>query len=332
LNLYSYIKLFLLSLIIILPEWVFSQNLPSVCANGIVRYGVTGLPGSVFTWDVTGGSIIQNYNDSVDIQWDNNAGIHSLSYREVSAYGCQSPVGTGYVMVIKPFTDLGSDQFFCDGKSVNLDAGNGFVQYQWNDGSNARTLTASTAGIYWVDVTDNNGCTVRDSVTVGLNSSPIVNLGADVMVCAPNTAEIDAGNFGAFFEWSNGSNTQSIIAHEGDGTLWVNVTSSNGCIGSDTIKILICDAGNKLDIPNAFTPNDDGDNDIWRIGKSQDYPHMTIKVYDRWGRLVYSSESGYSKPWDGSSKGKPLPMDTYYYIVDFGDGSGTSVGSVAIIR
>jgi gliding motility-associated-like protein len=332
LNLHSYIKLFLFSLIIIMPEWVFSQDLPSVCVNGRVRYGVTGLPGSVFTWEVVGGTILQNYNDSVDVQWDNNAGIHTITYREVSAFGCASPAGIGYVMTIKPFTDLGPDLLFCEGQSVNLDAGNGFVQYQWNDGSNARTLAASASGIYWVDATDNNGCTVRDTVIVALNPRPVVNLGEDIQVCAPKTTELDAGNFGAFFEWYNGSNSQSIIAREGDGTIWVKVTDNNGCIGSDTIEILKCNAGDRLEIPNAFTPNDDGDNDIWRIGKYQDYPNMTIKVYDRWGRLVYNSEPGYPRPWNGDSKGKPLPMDTYYYIIDFGDGSSTQVGSVAIIR
>ncbi|HEX2935975.1 MAG TPA: gliding motility-associated C-terminal domain-containing protein [Bacteroidales bacterium] len=331
-NFNSYIQFFLLSLLMLLPKTVFSQNLPSVCANGRVRYGVSDLPGSTFVWDVQGGTIIRNYNDSVDVLWDSNAGIHTISYREVSQYGCSSPVGTGYVMVIKPFLDLGTDLVFCQGQSANLDAGNGFSQYIWSNGSSSRNLVASTPGIYWVDATDSNGCTVRDSVLVTVNALPVVNLGNDTMICAPKTVEIDAGNFGSFFEWSNGSTAQSIIASEGDGTIWVRVTDNIGCVGTDTIKIIQCYAGEKLQIPNAFTPNDDGDHDIWRIGKSQDYPRMTIKVYDRWGRMVYASEPGYAKPWDGSSKGKPLPMDTYYYIVDFGDGSSTQVGSVAIIR
>lgn len=330
---HPYIKLFLLSLLALLPETVFSQNLPSVCANGRVRYGVSGLSGSTYVWDVQGGQIIRNYNDSVDVQWDSNAGIHTISYREVSQYGCSSPVGTGYVVVIKPFIDLGSDLIFCQGQSANLDAGNGFSQYLWSDGSASRTLSATKPGIYWVEATDNNGCAVRDSVLVSVNLAPVVNLGNDTMICAPNTVEIDAGNFGSFFEWSkNGQTSQSIIAEEGDGTIWVRVTDNIGCVGTDTIKIIQCYAGEKLQIPNAFTPNNDGDHDIWRIGKYQDYPRMTIKVYDRWGRMVYASEPGYIKPWDGSSKGKPLPMDTYYYIVDFGDGSSTQVGSVAIIR
>lgn len=332
-NLHSYIKFILLSLLAFIPEIVFSQNLPSVCANGKVRYGVSGLPGSTYVWNVQGGEIVDNYNDSIDVRWNSDAGIHEITYREITQFGCSSPLGTGYVVVIKPFIDLGADTEFCQGQSASLDAGNGFSQYLWSDGSASRTLAATAPGIYWVEATDNNGCTVRDSVTITMNAAPVVNLGQDVMICAPNTLEIDADNFGSFFEWSKGGQTsQTIIAEEGDGAIWVRVTDANGCVGTDTIQILKCYAGDKLQIPNAFTPNEDGDHDIWRIGKSQDYPLMTIKVYDRWGRMVYASEAGYPRPWDGTSKGKPLPMDTYYYIVDFGDGSSTQVGSVAIIR
>ena len=114
--------------------------------------------------------------------------------------------------------------------------------------------------------------------------------------------------------------------------IWVRVTNEAGCEASDTIRIRPCILLGQLLIPNAFTPNNDGDNDVWRIGGTQFYPMMTVKVYDSWGRLVFDSEPGYPKPWDGVYNGKLLPMDAYYYIIDLRDHSEPLKGSVTIIR
>jgi len=332
LTLRNYILILIAS--VILPISVTrAQNLPTSCVNGKVRYGISPIPGSTVVWNITGGSIIANYNDSVDVQWGNIAGIQSLSYVEINASGCSSPEGTGYVVLNSPFTELGLTKQICIGNSETLDAGAGFSSYRWNDGSTSSTLNTSSAGIYWVDVTDAAGCTFRDSVTVAVNTLPVVNLGSNQEICEPSTLTLDAGNFGAFFEWSNGDNANSIIAREGDGKIWLRVTDTNGCIGSDTIEILKCvEIGT---IPNSFTPNGDGKNDVWHVrtaDQRNNFPNMLVKIYDRWGRLVFSSERGYGKPWDGTSKGKQLPMDTYYYIIDYGDGSKERAGSVAIIR
>jgi gliding motility-associated-like protein len=86
-----------------------------------------------------------------------------------------------------------------------------------------------------------------------------------------------------------------------------------------------------IDIPNTFTPNGDGINDTWNIKNIENYPGLTLEIYNRYGQLIYRSV-GYSKPWDGTFNGMPLPVASYYYILDPKDGSPKLSGAVLIIR
>jgi gliding motility-associated-like protein len=85
-------------------------------------------------------------------------------------------------------------------------------------------------------------------------------------------------------------------------------------------------------IPNAFTPNGDGINDLWNIKSIEAYPKCIISVYSRYGALVYQSK-GYPRSWDGTSNGTPVPTGTYYYIIDLNeDNTKPLTGYVAVIR
>jgi gliding motility-associated-like protein len=85
-------------------------------------------------------------------------------------------------------------------------------------------------------------------------------------------------------------------------------------------------------IPNAFTPNGDGVNDFWNIPELADFPTCIVSIYTRYGSLVFQSR-GYGKPWDGTSNGSPVPMGTYYYIIDpRQDNIKPLSGYVAVIR
>jgi gliding motility-associated-like protein len=87
-----------------------------------------------------------------------------------------------------------------------------------------------------------------------------------------------------------------------------------------------------INIPNAFTPNGDGFNDLWEIKALVDYPRCMVSVYNRYGNLVYQSR-GYSRPWDGTYSGKQVPVGTYYYIVDPNNGITAKLsGSVTVLR
>ena len=85
------------------------------------------------------------------------------------------------------------------------------------------------------------------------------------------------------------------------------------------------------EIPNAFSPNGDGINDVWRIKYLEFYSEATVQIFNRYGQLVYLT-TGYNVPWDGNFKGTPLPVGTYYYIINPKNGREIMKGSVTIVR
>jgi len=111
-------------------------------------------------------------------------------------------------------------------------------------------------------------------------------------------------------------------------SLWVNGKASGYGINTDGINIKNPD---KIHIPNVFTPNDDGENDFWIITGIESYPKCTVRVYNRWGKRVFFS-IGYAQPWDGKQSDQPLPIATYYYVIDLKNGSKPISGHVAIVR
>lgn len=90
-------------------------------------------------------------------------------------------------------------------------------------------------------------------------------------------------------------------------------------------------SGLNIVIPNAFSPNGDGQNDTWLIKNIENYPNSTVDIYNRSGERLYSS-IGYDIPWDGKSKNNTLPYETYYYIINLRDGSKAISGYVTVIR
>jgi len=87
-----------------------------------------------------------------------------------------------------------------------------------------------------------------------------------------------------------------------------------------------------LTIPNVFTPNGDGKNDLWNIAGKENYPDMVVKVFNRWGDLMFESDNGYTDPWDGKYNNTDAPSATYYYIIMLGDGEEDLSGTINVVR
>ena len=113
-----------------------------------------------------------------------------------------------------------------------------------------------------------------------------------------------------------------------DVTYKLTVTARGGCVASDLVFVKLLKFPT---IPNTFTPNNDGINDTWRIDYLNTYPDNFVQVFTRTGQKVFESR-GYNTPWDGTMKGKPLPFDTYYYIIEPGNGRDPITGYVTIIK
>jgi gliding motility-associated-like protein len=95
-----------------------------------------------------------------------------------------------------------------------------------------------------------------------------------------------------------------------------------------------------LIIPQGFSPNGDGINDIFEIKGITNYPDNSVSIFNRWGNMVYKAAAydNTSVSWDGTNKGDlstgtgPLPEGTYFYVIDLGDGSPIRSGYVFVNR
>jgi gliding motility-associated-like protein len=87
----------------------------------------------------------------------------------------------------------------------------------------------------------------------------------------------------------------------------------------------------KIVIPNTFSPNNDGINDVWNIEALFTYADCSVLIFDRYGQQVFKS-TGYSKPWDGNYNGSKLPQGTYYYIINLKNGTPKLSGWVLLVK
>ena len=110
--------------------------------------------------------------------------------------------------------------------------------------------------------------------------------------------------------------------------LKVNITTKEGCKGRDS---LLLKKKEQLFIPNALAPGGTDINSFWGIKGTESYPDIDVKVFNRWGNLVYE-QKGYSTPWDGTNNGKALPSGTYYYVIKHPKLEGPKVGDLTIVR
>lgn len=170
-----------------------------------------------------------------------------------------------------------------------------------------------------------------------------VELGEDVEACQSSdllelVVEVEGGTPPYRYQWSaNGealtATTDRVSVSPSEATTYqVTVTDAEELTVTDSVQVAIIDCPDQeLDIPNAFTPNGDGDNDRWEVGNLFTYDSSVVEIYDRYGHRLFRTE-GNEPAWDGRYQGKELPVGTYYYVIVLNDGSTSYKGSVTILR
>ncbi|MDR9399683.1 MAG: T9SS type A sorting domain-containing protein [Salibacter sp.] len=179
------------------------------------------------------------------------AGIYSVTVTDTN--GCSTTDGVYVVEHQIPNVVLPADSDYCADQTIayTLDAGNPLASgYLWQDNSTNQTFTATTAGTYWVEVTDMNGCTNADTMDIIEDPLPVIDLGNDTSYCDSEDFNItlDADNPTADFWWNDGSDDQTLLV-DSDGTYWVEVTSTQNCVNSDTLTV-IENASPEVDLGN----------------------------------------------------------------------------------
>jgi gliding motility-associated-like protein len=188
------------------------------------------------------------------------------------------------------------------------------------------------------------GCnTAPENVIVTVNPFVIVDAGADVEIEFNDGTTIGGnptGPGGATYVWTTSTNLDDATSANPFATpinteqfnVFVDmVLNSKTCSGTDSVIVTVLPPIYPND---GLTPNGDGINDVWNIDFLENYPECIVEIYNRWGELVFKSPPGYTIKWDGTFRRNPLPIGTYYYIIDLNDPNFPKkyTGPVTIMR
>jgi gliding motility-associated-like protein len=235
------------------------------------------------------------------------------------------------------------------------DLSGGTVQYSVNgvDFQGSGIFTGLAPGIYNVVVQDaQTGCiSASTQVTIdpvpAVPAAPLVASG-DVTYCLGDEIQplVASGSTDNYVWFADAQLTNELgvgASYQPTGQLGVStyyvVAVSGDCQSAATlVTVSVHDCTpDDIVIPGGFTPNNDGVNDYWQIiGLDEQYPNNIVYIYNRWGNLLFESEQGsYSTSmWDGTYKGDPLPVGSYYYLIMLDGSSSGDVlkGTVSIIK
>ena len=279
----------------------------------------------------------------------------SYVVRGTNSFGCSS-TDTVVVTVMQPFSmNVSPNDSICIGDRSTLVA-SGASSYNWSPSSTLNSTTASTViaspavtTTYRVIGFDGANCfTDTAFVTVAVGNYPVVNLGADMLVASGTTKQMTSVvQNGPIVNWSwspaNGlscSNCpQPIATILADITYKVKVTNNYGCSAEDTISFKTFCKDAQTFIPNAFTPDGDGINDVLMVRGSGIVTVKTFRIFNRWGEVVFERANfppnNPSYGWDGKINGIPGAPDVFVYTAEVICGNGTSFtykGNVSLIK
>jgi len=201
-------------------------------------------------------------------------------------------------------------------------------------------LTPKDSSLYKVVATNVYGCRDSAYVQVNLFRSPVANAGPDINIIKGDTAILKAYASGTAisFSWSpvqDMNNAQSIrpsVFPSLETHYKLRVVSAVGCPAAEdmvTVKVF-----NDLYIPNAFTPNDDGINDIFRVFPIEGYTLKNLSIYNRWGKRIFKTTDP-SVGWNGYINQMVQPAGIYIYVLEWIDPGGRALfkkGTLQLIR
>jgi gliding motility-associated-like protein len=280
---------------------------------------------------LTAGVVGQSY------LWNDNSTSATLTatttgtyWVEVTNGACVMRDSIDVTVFALPIIDLGNDTTLCPGNTLTLNAGNPGSSYAWSIGAQTQTVVVDSASTYVVTVTGTGNCLSTDSITIGYLAP--LNFDEEVSLCGSFNITLDAGNPGATYQWSNGATSQTIeVSTAGDYAVLVDL---GGCILYDTTTVTGVAGEGIVFIPNTFTPNKGGPNEVFFV-YGDGITDFSMVIFNRWGQLIFQTND-INKGWDGYFKGQICQVDTYVYVVQYrtvcGEKPIKKVGHVNLIR
>jgi gliding motility-associated-like protein len=344
-----------------LPEAKITNvtNRTKICDGEVVKLSARQATGVVYQWVKDGADIPAPTGKSPDLDVK-QSGVYGLRVEDALGI-CDAFANPTVTVTVTPYPTVTFAPIapICNTKSAKINlqplvtpfysgggifTGNGIVNgYEFDPivsgyGSFKLTYSFRTA----------EGCEKSADQTVIVDQVPTVRLGSDVTIFRGESVQIKSvGSTGSkyLYEWTpatglDSPNAYQPIASPVKETTYVVKVSSvfSKCFVNDKMTIFVRAI---LDIPSAFTPNNDLDakNETWKILDNNqqilDYPNMEVKVYNRWGNEIFSSIGAREyerEPFNGIQKGERLPAGTYFYVIKPSPDVPPLTGYVTIIR
>lgn len=335
-TLYRFVKTNTLSIdsIITFPSGCSSQREGKAIAITSNDYPIT------YRWSCS--------DDNVDSVSSLQGGTYSLQITDTM--GC---------MASKEFIISSSEQFtvldsikdigcwsWCDGSiMIEVQGGKAPFDYKWSNGNESQINDSLCAGIYNVVITDSNNCQVTMSYQVKEFEYPYhLNAAVDKDSVFDGEQIFLSCDYleGFTYQWTPKDNLNKPTNYQTEGrvyqstTFFVSATNKDGCSTVDSVhvdvKYIDCSEAN-IFVANAFTPNNDGKNDVIKV-EGDNISEMDFRIYNRWGENVFHSTS-ISDYWDGKYRDKDCPNGVYYYRLEvkcLGGKTFFTSGDITLIR
>ncbi len=243
-----------------------------------------------------------------------------------------------------------NDTLVCAGAPVQMLAstnGTG-ATYAWSPsgGLSAANIsnpvaTVNSNAAYTVTATL-NGCVRNKTINIGIKPNPVINAGPDKTIVDGDEVILEGSGTTtpASIAWTpnstlTGANTYTPVAKPNTTTIYtLTVRDNNNCTSTDNMVVNVIPYC--LKVMNAFTPNGDGQNDVWIVTNNGGSctKQVFATVFNRYGNIVFKDDN-YQNKWDGTYKGKPVADGTYYYAITYRLINGASItlkGDVTILR
>jgi len=304
-------------------------------ADGNIDLTVTGGTG-LYVYDWTNSTYELSFNDEDLINYAADTYTITITDDHNCTYAESFVINQPGLLVVIPIEESISCAGAQDG-GIQLEVTGGTPDYDfvWNNGEITQNISDLGAGIYVYTVTDDHNCINMDSIEL-VEPEPIYfnEVITPVSCRDQKDGKIEVyptGGYGVYeYLWSTNSTDHEINELLG-GLYTITVTDLVGCVKDTTLEMTVIDI-ECLEVPNAFTPNNDAINDEWQIKNIYLYPDASVQVFNKWGKIVYEITNGYTDYWDGTKNGYDLPAATYYYIIKIREDIHPYTGPITIVR
>lgn len=338
---------------------LFSPDRKSFCDSGTVyftNYTIGNDPVTAWKWDFGDGNAS---SDKDPIHTYTGPGRYVVSLTVNTQNGCTKSTQDTIRVYGTPLPAIASDSIVCINSNLLLEArltpSDTATTFTWNFGNGTSSTVANPTvkyekeGRYTVSLEAKNplGCktTVTKQVAVTplpvitVRENPFIPLGGSVALPVTYSPNIALYNWTPPTSLSCTNCAVPVASPPRTTTYKVNVTDSNGCVNAQEITVKVACNQNNYFVPNLFTPNGDGNNDMFYPRGTGIYLIQSLRVFNRWGEMVFEKRNfaanSAASGWDGTYRGKPAPADAYVYILEFICGNGIVVpykGNVTLVR